>query len=237
MTKTTKDDPKVPSNMRLWDQLGKTDPNETKPITGGRFKGTAIKPMWINKRLTETFGPAGIGWGMDAPEFQIVHSQEGQVLVYCTVKTWYKENQLQHFVYGVGGDFAVKKDKNGLFHDDEAFKKAYTDALNNAWKFIGVAADVHMGLFDDNKYVQDLKREIEKAKDTLGPQVDDLVEALNLCSDSDELPELKKRLLELGQALVDVSREGEAQMLTQVWKTTVDRLSPTKAEPADEPAK
>ena len=35
-------------------------------------------------------------------------------------------------------------------------KAAYTDAilLSNAMKMIGVGADVHMGLFDDNKYVQ-----------------------------------------------------------------------------------
>ena len=40
-------------------------------------------------------------------------------------------------------------------NDDEAFKKAYTDALTNALKLLGVGADVHMGLWDGNKYADE----------------------------------------------------------------------------------
>ena len=37
----------------------------------GGFKGTAIKPMWANKQMTEFFGPCGIGWGMTEPHFEV----------------------------------------------------------------------------------------------------------------------------------------------------------------------
>lgn len=145
-------------NLEIWNALGKTDPSATKSFKrSGGFSGTALKPMWILKRLTEKFGPAGIGWGVGKPSFETVHASEGEVLVYCTVSAWHgnKENVL----WGVGGDKVVGKNKYGLTTDDEAFKKAFTDAVGNAFKSIGVGADIHMGLFDDNKYVSAMERE------------------------------------------------------------------------------
>jgi hypothetical protein len=62
-------------------------------------------------------------------------------------------------VFGVGGDKVVIKQQSGLRSDDEAFKKAFTDAVTNALKLIGVGADVHMGLFDDSKYVNEVRQE------------------------------------------------------------------------------
>lgn len=160
------------SNTRLWDKLGKTDPGQTKGFKrAGGFSGTAIKPMWSFKRMTEEFGPCGLGWGMSEPSFQVVPGSDGEVLVYCTVSVWYNDPAVstisngtisQHSsksVFGVGGDKVVVKQSNGLRSDDEAFKKAYTDAIGNALKMIGVGADVHMGLFDDSKYVNEMRQE------------------------------------------------------------------------------
>jgi hypothetical protein len=147
-------------NTKLWDLLGRTDPAHTKGFTrGGGFKGTAIKPMWSYRRMTEEFGPCGKGWGVGEPQFQVVPGPEGEVLVFCTASIWYRQDEAECRVYGVGGDKAVGKNKYGLQTDDEAFKKAFTDAVTNALKMIGVGADVHMGLFDDNKYVNTMKEE------------------------------------------------------------------------------
>jgi hypothetical protein len=159
----------------IWDRLGKTDPAHTKAFTrGGGFKGTAIKPMFSYRRMTEEFGPCGEGWGVGEPVFQVVPGPEGEVLVYCTASIWYGTRE--HVVYGVGGDKAVGKNKFGLVTDDEAFKKAFTDAVTNALKLIGVGADVHMGMFDDNKYVnairEDFKAEAAKPVDTKYGEVD-----------------------------------------------------------------
>src|SRR5690606_10433830 len=141
-----------------------TDPSQTKQFKrSGGFSGTAIKPMWAYKRMTEEFGPCGIGWGVGEPSFQVVGGPEGEVLVFCTVSIWYGEH---HTVFGVGGDKVVGKNKYGLASDDEAFKKAFTDAVTNALKLIGVGADVHMGLFDDNKYVNAMREEFSDAPPT-----------------------------------------------------------------------
>lgn len=145
-------------NTKLWDVLGRTDPAHTKAFTrGGGFKGTALKPMWSYRRMTEEFGPCGTGWGVGEPSFQVVPGPEGEVLVYCTASIWYGEDKATCF--GVGGDKVVGKNKYGLNSDDEAFKKAFTDAVTNALKLIGVGADIHMGMFDDSKYVNTMREE------------------------------------------------------------------------------
>lgn len=150
---------KEPDNLRVWNALARTDPAHTKGFSrAGGFKGTAVKPIWTVKRLTELFGPCGIGWGFEHPQFQLVNAGD-ETLVYCTATAWYVEEGKQHFVYGVGGDKVAVKRQSGMFCDDEAFKKAFTDAIGNAFKFIGVAADVHMGLFEDSKYLAEVREE------------------------------------------------------------------------------
>lgn len=151
------------SKTEIWDKLGKTDPKHTKPFkrTGG-FSGTAIKPMYTYHRLTEEFGPCGKGWGVNKPDFTIAPGSEGETIVYCTVEGWWSDDDGKNIVFGVGGDKIITKNKWGLSSDDEAFKKAFTDALTNAFKMIGAGADVHMGMYDDNKYVNSIRNEFDK---------------------------------------------------------------------------
>lgn len=150
------------SNTQLWDALGKTDPAHTKQFKrAGGFSGTALKPQWVLRKLTEQFGPCGVNWGVNKPDFQVVQGQD-EVLVYCTVSAWH--GRADNLLWGVGGDKVVSKLNSGkIIHDDEAFKKAFTDAIMNAFKFVGVGADIHMGQFDDNKYVQEVAEEFERA--------------------------------------------------------------------------
>jgi hypothetical protein len=149
-------------NLTLWNALAKTDPKHTKPFNrSGGFKGTALKPIWIIRQLTDQFGPAGTGWGINEPKFEVVHA-DGEILVYCTVSAWHGERT--NVLFGVGGDKVMAKRSSGVFCDDEAFKKAFTDAVNNAFKFIGVGGDIHMGLFEDDKYVTETKAEFAEAE-------------------------------------------------------------------------
>lgn len=140
-------------NLRHWSALERTDPTATKPFKrAGGFAGTATKPIYHTKKMTETFGPCGIGWGMSKPEFQLV-SAGSETLVFCTVALWYMDGEQRGEVFGVGGDKVIAQQRTGPFVSDEAFKAAFTDALGNAMKHIGVGADVHMGEFD--KYGRD----------------------------------------------------------------------------------
>ena len=148
------------SNLDIWNDLAVTDPRHTKEFSrAGGFKGKSIKPIYVIRKVTEQFGPCGVGWGINTPAYQIVNGPDGEIAVYCNVTIWHGTRE--NVVPGVGGDFIVKKNKYGLFADDEAFKKAFTDAVGNALKFLGMSADVYMGLHDDDKYVTTLRREIE----------------------------------------------------------------------------
>jgi hypothetical protein len=167
------------SNLRIWDELAKTDPAHTKGFQrAGGFSGTAVKPIWIIKRLTEQFGPCGTGWGIGEPKFETVIGAPGEMLVYCTVSCWHSSPE--NVLWGVGGDRVAAMRKSGTpFFDDEAFKKAFTDAIGNAFKFLGVSADIHMGLFDDNKYVDAMRAEFEEPKREKVPGIAKIKERLN----------------------------------------------------------
>lgn len=125
-----------------------------KPIGAGRLKGKSdINPQWKISLMTEIYGMCGIGW-----KFEIVDkstmpvANTGEVMLFMTVAVYIKNGESwSEPVYGMGGDFIVKKERNGLYSNDEAFKMCLTDALGNALKYIGVAADVYEQL-NDTKY-------------------------------------------------------------------------------------
>ena len=50
--------------------------------------------------------------------------------------------------------------------DDEAPKKAMTDAMTKAMSHLGMAADVFLGLFDSNKYVEQMKKKFATANES-----------------------------------------------------------------------
>lgn len=158
-------------NLAIWNTLGRTSPEHTKGFTrGGGFKGTAVKPIYTEQKMTEMFGPCGIGWGFSEPTFQLVPGSDGQTAVYCWLTLWFIHDGARSApIPGVGGDFVIVKQSSGLRTDDEAFKKAFTDAIGNAMKHIGMSADVHMGRFDDSKYVNELKREDAETNTSSAP--------------------------------------------------------------------
>ena len=130
------------SNMKLWDQVSMTNPTQTKPVEFGR-KFTAIDAHYQIMEATRAFGPIGKGWGWDNK----FHIEEGIAIAQVTI--WW-ENRDQTFGPVIG--MSVLKNKSGKI-DDDAGKKATTDALTKCLSHLGFNADVFLGKFDDNKYV------------------------------------------------------------------------------------
>jgi len=58
-----------------------------------------------------------------------------------------------------GQTMLVGENKYGSFMDEEAPKKSITDCISKCAVLLGIGADVHLGLFDDNKYVNQRKQE------------------------------------------------------------------------------
>lgn len=141
------------NNMELY-ELGRSVPNEAmKPITAGRLKGfTDINPMWRIKRLTEMFGPCGIGWWYEITDKRMEAGANSEMCVFVDIKLFYRwGDTVSQPVYGTGGSSFVTKEKNGMYTSDECFKMALTDAISVAAKAIGVGADVYYAK-DRDKY-------------------------------------------------------------------------------------
>ncbi len=120
-----------------------------KIIGGGRLKGfTDINPMWRIRQLTEVFGPSGQGWYTRDVQYW-TEGYGDERAVFCSLNLYCRDGDgWSSPVYGIGGSRVVSLDKNGMYLDDEAYKKAYTDALSVACKALGMAADIY---FDKDK--------------------------------------------------------------------------------------
>lgn len=152
----------IAENKALWDMVAKTDPNHTKQFKrGGGFSGTAINATYQVKKATEIFGPVGIGWGYEEKEHFVA---EG--VWFCKLEVWYKLGDERGTVEHWGATTFTGTNKNGTFVDEEAAKKSITDALGKCLSMLGFAADVYLGLYDDNKYVNDRYAEYGEGKGT-----------------------------------------------------------------------
>lgn len=132
-------------------KLAQVPENALKTIAFGPLKGKSdINPQWRYEALTEVFGLCGIGWRYEVTGHKTVKVEAtDEKMIFVFVNLYVKDgNDWSAPIPGSGGDFLVKKDKNGLHGNDEAFKMAITDALGNAAKMIGVAADVYRGTYN-----------------------------------------------------------------------------------------
>jgi len=133
-------------NLALYNRFKEVDKTAKKKITGGRLNGfTNINPMWRIKMLTEEFGQCGVGWKFDILDQRTISIDNGEVCVFVDINLFYRidaENWSEP-VKGIGGSKLVSKEKNGLYTDDECFKKALTDAISVAGKSLGLGADVY----------------------------------------------------------------------------------------------
>lgn len=132
-------------NMTLYNAVRTPPPEALKAITGGRLKGmTDINPMWRIKTMTEQFGPCGDGWWYTIDNLWTEAGAGGEIAAFARISLYYRINgEVVQPIPGIGGSMLVSKEKNGLYTDDEAYKKAITDALSVACKALGVAADVY----------------------------------------------------------------------------------------------
>ena len=60
-------------NLKIYNMIKKVPDEAQKKITGGRLSGmTDIKPMWRIEKLTEVFGPCGLGWSTTTRNREII---------------------------------------------------------------------------------------------------------------------------------------------------------------------
>jgi hypothetical protein len=193
-------------NLAIWDQVKQTDPDATKQYKGaGGFSGTSINSTYQVRKATELFGPVGIGWGWEIVSERIDEGHpiagkdsEGKAIIHDNVTTkvhtlhlrlWYmldgKRGEVDHF----GHTPFVYTNKHGVQMEAEPSKKSLTDAIGKALSMLGFSADIFMGEFDDQNYLEQVRVEssIKKAED----------KEAEIISRREELTEYVKRHLDL----------------------------------------
>lgn len=151
--------------MQLYEKLRRPPKEALREIPAGPLKGfTDINPMWRIKAMTEAFGPCGIGWGTTDEKFW-TESYADEVTVQCSLRLWYRDpktGEKSDPLFGVGGSKLVIVQKGSPRLDDEAYKKARTDAIGVAMKDLGMAADVYFASDSTSKYTGSGTQEDDK---------------------------------------------------------------------------
>ena len=140
-------------NLSIYERVRNVPEEAKKAIEAGRLKGkNDIHPMWRIKKLTEVFGPAGFGWYTEIVRTWTEASESGEMAVFVDIHLFVKKDgEWSRPIFGNGGNRLIaneKKYENGQYVlvpylDDDAYKKAYTDAISVAAKALGIGADVY----------------------------------------------------------------------------------------------
>lgn len=162
-------------NLSMYSEFRIVPPEAKREIKAGRLKGmTDINPMWRIKRLTEKFGPCGIGWWYDIlrkwiETDEITQQKAGFVdinLYYVDPNTWETSKPIP----GTGGASFVSQERNGPYLSDEVFKMALTDAISVSCKALGLGADVYFEEDKSKYFRKDVEQEAPKsAQKTTAP--------------------------------------------------------------------
>jgi hypothetical protein len=168
------------NNLSIWNQVEKTDTRFTKKAKVNGQDITSLSGTAMVMKATELFGPVGIGWGWKVIEERFddgheIYAGEGDKRV-CIgreightlkISLWFTQDGQRGEIEQYGCTRYQYKTSYGMTTDGEAPKKSLTDAIKKALSMLGFSADVFLGMFDDQNYVQQLQAEqaIEQAED------------------------------------------------------------------------
>ncbi|HEM6868902.1 TPA: hypothetical protein U2I64_001579 [Providencia stuartii] len=176
------------ANMYIWQQVQRTDPRFTKPLTGVGYTGTSINGTYMVMRATEIFGPLGTGWNYEVLESEFIdgmplsepiydeknkyigarYLRDADGSLFCEqhhsikILLWYIiEGEVRGEIISYGATKFRYKSNNGLVTDIEVYKKSLTDAIKKGLSMLGFSADVFLGMHDNPEYVASNKLEYE----------------------------------------------------------------------------
>ncbi|WP_046382666.1 hypothetical protein [Pseudomonas veronii] len=167
-------------NMQIWSKVDKTDTRFTKKAKVNGQDITSLSGTAMVMKATELFGPVGIGWGWRIVEERFDEGHEifigegdkraciGREIGHTVkIALWFMQEDKRGEIEQYGCTRYQYKTSYGMTTDGEAPKKSLTDAIKKALSMLGFSADVFLGLFDDQDYVQQLQAEqaIEQAED------------------------------------------------------------------------
>ena len=211
------------SNMRIYDAFRNTPEEAKKTIKGGRISGfTDINPMYRIQRLTEQYGPCGIGWYYE-PVKKWTEQAGEEILCFVDINLYVKEGgEWSKPIPGTGGSTLLAKESKGLRASDEGFKMATTDALSVACKQLGIGADVYWAA-GETKYSQ-------VAPETRADRINKM--CLHHSISVDTFGEYLKALQDEGKVARTTVKKMKDDEFVQMLGAVHEALQQTKEKPA-----
>jgi len=240
---------KVAPKMALWESVKTTDKAFTKTQKLEGRDVTSINGMYVVQRATETFGPIGKGWGYEilADRFDqgapIRDKKTGEVIAHeqmhtILLKLWYVHGGKRNNVTQYGHTPFVREGSWGPYTDFDAPKKSLTDAIKKCLSLLGFCADVHLGMFEDEIYLQglELKKRLEEAGES-GKQevmdeakaafrawVDTQIEVLASTNNQRALEAMRKNICEKAREKAKVVNYDPADVERRINEAADERL-------------
>lgn len=212
--------------LRHWDRFADIDPKFTKAITGKPYKGTSPNPQYVIKCLTEIFGPVGEGFGWDvvAEDFTPMGDE---LLHWCRIKFWHTDRANTFDSYGQTK--AIMKTKSGFMSDEDAPKKSLTDAVIKAASHVGIAANIFLGRWDDQKYVDSVNAEYRDAE---APKFDSAgaTERITKAIDRQETPEALSGLWKAEKETMEQMDDASFAIVKKAFADAGTKLNQPKDE-------
>ena len=165
-------------NLKLWQAVEKTDPKYTKKANVRGNKITAIAPQSQILMATEQFGSYGKTWGFKDSYIDYDLMDKGLVVFHGDF--FYPEGK-----FSIISSIGIYKDNAQTKIDDDFGKKVETDALTKALSKLGFNADIFMGKYDDNRYVEQMEKEF-------APEPMSKEKAIELLTQAADEPTLRK---------------------------------------------
>ena len=169
-------------NLKFWESVAMTDPTYTKHVAVGRGF-TAIDAHYQIREATAKWGILGSGWGVETEPISDAALVDPS-LVGVKVTIWYLDDSGNR-CYGVP-IIATSKKHFGQNADSDAFKKATTDGITKGLSYFGFNADVFLGKFDDNKYVQEVTEHFKENEPVDTVDLSDSKKAIREAFNKDE---------------------------------------------------
>ena len=144
-------------NLSLWNKVEKTNPAHTKDAKIGQLSIKAINAQSQIKEATKQFGTYGNTWGLKNLKYSFMDIGTTKMAM-LGVEFYYPSGEFEiHTTLKIA---YMTQGANGYLKiDDDFMKKMETDVTTKALSKLGFNADVFMGLYDDNRYVNQMKEE------------------------------------------------------------------------------
>lgn len=232
------------TNMQIWEKVSTTDTRYTKAAEVGGQKITSLNGTAMIMKATEIFGPVGIGFGWSVMEERFdpgaemfvgegdKHASLGLELNHTIkINFWFELDGKRGQIEQYGCTKYLYKSKYGTTTDGEAPKKSLTDAIKKSLSMLGFSADVFLGMFDDDEYVNQLKDEekLDQAEDKIAEEARQKQERLDyIKSVIDTMAEAKsphelKKIHDVAVRKLTVRKDTKgAERISLEWKRIND---------------